>query len=546
MIVQGKETKSQASLLDLLGGSGKKESSSNDVFSQLLATLQGKTDPKSSARGKGFEALLTLQNGTAEMTAPDPKKGRIVSGLAQNFKNLETKTAETASPSPLSKELRSLVGGEERDTAETVVPSRKKGRIVSDLMSNLNADESKTTEKASPSPLSKELRSLLGGEERAAAEVLVAKELLSTLSADQVKTLIHRAKDYLKNEIATRHPEYLNDEKVLPKTLIGLVQLAEKLDLKPASITLEMLIPDPAEQQPFSQPLLSKTLMDTKAVAQLPVAATDGNGEFEMIRELLGKGRSPAKTEEGTVAVFQKNPEDSSTQPLQSLLQSMQKKTNADKPSAAVAVSETVLNEIKPIDIKSSESKTAVPSHNGNELLTLLHGGSASGTQSKEEGGASKVELTAEKLLHAPKADAIEVKAKEAQQSMRLFATDLKEAVENYKPPFTRLTMKLNPEKLGEVEVTLVQRGNNVHVNIQSSNANSIAFLAHNATELKAQLAQHGITNATMNFMAGGDGQMPQNQQQQHNRFRAYASFEELEMNEEALSALELIIPQYA
>jgi flagellar hook-length control protein FliK len=52
--------------------------------------------------------------------------------------------------------------------------------------------------------------------------------------------------------------------------------------------------------------------------------------------------------------------------------------------------------------------------------------------------------------------------------------------------------MKLNPEKLGEVEVTLVQRGNNVHVNIQSSNANSVAFLAHNATELKAQLRIRG------------------------------------------------------
>jgi flagellar hook-length control protein FliK len=134
---------------------------------------------------------------------------------------------------------------------------------------------------------------------------------------------------------------------------------------------------------------------------------------------------------------------------------------------------------------------------------------------------------------------------------MRHFAIDLKEAAENYKPPFTRLTMKLNPQTLGEVDVTLIQRGNNVHVTIQSNNTASVAFLAHNATELKAQLAQQGVTNATMNFMAGSDGQQqnPQQQQQQQqnqNRFRAYTSLEELHNNNQELSALEITIARYA
>jgi len=133
---------------------------------------------------------------------------------------------------------------------------------------------------------------------------------------------------------------------------------------------------------------------------------------------------------------------------------------------------------------------------------------------------------------------------------MRHFAIDLKEAAENYKPPFTRLTMKLNPERLGEVDVTLIQRGNNVHVTIQSNNTASVAFLAHNATELKAQLAQQGVTSATMNFMAGSDSQSqnPQQQQQQQNqnRFRAYTSLEELHSNNQELSALEITIPRYA
>ncbi|MDD3597977.1 MAG: flagellar hook-length control protein FliK, partial [Sulfuricurvum sp.] len=75
-----------------------------------------------------------------------------------------------------------------------------------------------------------------------------------------------------------------------------------------------------------------------------------------------------------------------------------------------------------------------------------------------------------------------------------------------------------------------------------------VAFLAHNATELKAQLAHQGITNATMNFMSGGEGQAQNQgqQNQQQNRFKSYQSFEELELSEEQLSALEIVIPNYA
>jgi flagellar hook-length control protein FliK len=198
-------------------------------------------------------------------------------------------------------------------------------------------------------------------------------------------------------------------------------------------------------------------------------------------------------------------------------------------------------------DGTSKEQLKAVLSTHTDALSALLQGKNE--LEKKEEKLAAKGVDEAPKGIQASKADSLEVKSKEAAQSMRHFAVDLKEAAESYKPPFTRVTMKLNPEKLGEVEVTLVQRGNNVHVNIQSSNASSVAFLAHNATELKAQLAGQGISNATMNFMSGGENQQQnsQNQQQQQpNRFQAYESLQELESAQQELSALEIILPHYA
>lgn len=388
-----------------------------------------------------------------------------------------------------------------------------------------------------------ELQTLLSGSEKKDS-TLITNELLSTLSNDQVRTLINRAKDYLKNEITSKNPEYQTDPKSLPKTLGGLVKLAEKLGLEPQSITLSTLVTDPEEKISFAPELLSKPLLETKALAALP-ASVQEESPMEAITQLLseikGKEQKSNKTNtfDSSERTVTEKPEE---QPLKALLQNLDKHEGE---TTAAAVSE----KNDPLKL----SPTATTSTNKSEMLiALLQGSTEAKEVNTENANSLKIEGESAKGMHALKADSLEVKSKEAAQSMRYFASDLKEAVQEYKPPFTRLTMKLNPEKLGEVEVTLVQRGNNVHVNIQSNNTNSVAFLAHNATELKAQLASQGITNATMNFMSGGDGQnnqqagQQQGQGQQQHRFRSYESFEELQLNEEQLGALEIIIPHYA
>lgn len=386
-----------------------------------------------------------------------------------------------------------------------------------------------------------ELQTLLSGADKKESS-LVTNELLSTLSNDQLKALINRAKEYLKNEITSKDPEYQSDSKSLPKTLGGLVKLAEKLGLEPQAITLSTIVSDPEEKASFSPELLSKPLLETKALAALP-ATVQEESPMEAITQLISemKGKEQKNTQTEKSESSEKNPsEKTETQPLKALLQNLEKHEG----ETSVLSGSEKNDSIKP-------SPTSAASANKSEMLIALLQGSAETKEANSENAAGlKVEGESAKGMHALKADSLEVKSKEAQQSMRLFASDLKEAVQEYKPPFTRLTMKLNPEKLGEVEVTLVQRGNNVHVNIQSNNANSVAFLAHNATELKAQLASQGITNATMNFMSGGENQHQSNtnhqQEQRQNAFRSYESFEELELNEEQLGALEIIIPHYA
>jgi flagellar hook-length control protein FliK len=370
----------------------------------------------------------------------------------------------------------------------------------------------------------KTLGDLLVNEEKK----LLPKELIDALSNDQVHSLIVKAKDFLKNSIIEKSPEYKADTKTLPKTLMGLVELADKMGIDMSEITLSTL--DTKEKPLYKDlpaPLLTQSIINLKD----PSTAADVSSTpkvFEALSQLINDVKNTKSEPKPS-----KESDKIATQPLQSLLKGLD--------TAG----------IKTPDAEKSISKDApkmVTISHADALTALLRENNDGDTKEKKEGIKSLDEPT--KTIPTPKADSIEVKSKEAVQSMRHFAIDLKEAAESYKPPFTRVTMKLNPEKLGEVEVTLVQRGNNVHVNIQSNNASSVAFLAHNATELKAQLAGQGITNATMNFMSGGENQQQNPNQQQHqqqpNRYQSYQSLAELETAQQELSALEIILPHYA
>jgi len=171
---------------------------------------------------------------------------------------------------------------------------------------------------------------------------------------------------------------------------------------------------------------------------------------------------------------------------------------------------------------------------------TLLHG---------ESSKSSKDVDSSVDGLSTHKADSFEVKLNEAKQMIKYLSNDVKTAIEDYKSPFTRIKVQLNPQQLGEVDLTIVQRGKNLHVNISSNNA-AINTLALNANDLKVQLANNGINNASLNF--NNNGQDTQNsQQQQQNRqnerqaSEEYNYFDKEEANEEVLTSLEIIVPQY-
>lgn len=127
-------------------------------------------------------------------------------------------------------------------------------------------------------------------------------------------------------------------------------------------------------------------------------------------------------------------------------------------------------------------------------------------------------------------------------ESLNQFANDFKEKVEAYKPPIMKMELSLFPKSLGEVDVTLLTRGTNLHVNI-SSNTSTMTLFTQNQAEFKNALVNMGFTNLEMNF----SDQRGSEKNQQHTQGNSNTDFFD-ESSEETLAettSMELVIPQY-
>ena len=350
-------------------------------------------------------------------------------------------------------------------------------------------------ENVKKSPQKESLSSLLKNEDKALEQDIKALELnpkiTQNISTVELKVLISDAKKFLKDQILDSVAYKKAEVKDLPKTLKGLAQMAKTFGVDISKITLEEVKATPLfkAQEKFEH--TTEQLVQTK--------------QFK---------------------VEQKTPTSRADETLKLLLR-------GEKPTSI----DTNLGLTK--DFSVATARVVAPS------------ATTEATKSVEQllRGDLGEDVSKTDALTTNKADSFEVKLNEAKQMMKYLSQDVKTAIEDYKSPFTRIKVQLNPAKMGEVDLTVVQRGKNLHVNLSSNNT-AINTLSMNVNDLKVQLANNGIQNATLNFSNTSQGN-EQNAQQQHrqNERQAreeYNYFENEEQNEEILSSLEIVVPNYA
>lgn len=132
------------------------------------------------------------------------------------------------------------------------------------------------------------------------------------------------------------------------------------------------------------------------------------------------------------------------------------------------------------------------------------------------------------------------------QNSVRSFAAEMVEKISEFKPPVTRVNLQLHPAELGEVNITMIARANNLHVNVTSANATMALFL-QNQAEFKANLVNMGFSDIQMSFSdhkeGGGAGQNGQKAKKSYESDEDGVMINEFEGSSE--STLEIVLPRY-
>lgn len=141
-------------------------------------------------------------------------------------------------------------------------------------------------------------------------------------------------------------------------------------------------------------------------------------------------------------------------------------------------------------------------------------------------------------------------KSVNAKQTIKNFAQSLSEEIKNYKPPMSKLSLELNPEKLGKVELTIKQIGNNLHVSVVSNNQ-AIALFLQNQVDLRQNLAMIGFSGVDLNFSSQEGSQNSQNENQDSNNQKrnknSLKEYEEVKnISQTPYDTMEIVLPRYA
>ncbi|WP_231173909.1 flagellar hook-length control protein FliK [Helicobacter pylori] len=102
----------------------------------------------------------------------------------------------------------------------------------------------------------------------------------------------------------------------------------------------------------------------------------------------------------------------------------------------------------------------------------------------------------------------IENKSVAPKETIKHFTQQLKQEIQEYKPPMSRISMDLFPKELGKVEVTIQKVGKNLKVSVISHN-NSLQTFLDNQQDLKNSLNALGFEGVDLSFSQDSSKEQP-------------------------------------
>jgi len=360
----------------------------------------------------------------------------------------------------------------------------------------------------------------------------IAKELHISLDDKKVIAAFKDAKNIQellkvadKHGIKVKNFEFLNPAAALSPKDKKIVQKITSEEIfkmiEPKALTKELNTVQSVLTKIITKDIIQKEKVTTTPTTLTSLLKKEDVKNIKTEKVLLAKSETPKsfKTE-----LKSATPTVTSESELETF-QTAKPKKSEQNTLATLLKNETAPKALKdvPLQTKILKEETLVKTESSKETQT----------ETPIEKNAPTHEVKTE-VIHKTK-DTPDVK-----KTFNTFAMEFKEKVEAYKPPMMKINMQLSPGSLGDVDVTLVSRGNNLQVNI-NSNANTLALFVQNQAEFKNSLVNMGFSDLQMNFGDNRGEQRGQNKQKEQEEQGDYHD----SLENEELEGINMLIPHY-
>ncbi|RVZ27357.1 flagellar hook-length control protein FliK [Helicobacter pylori] len=301
-----------------------------------------------------------------------------------------------------------------------------------------------------------------------------------------------------------------------PKTLKDIQTLSQKHDLNASNI--QATTPLEKKETPLnaSDQLALKT---TQAPINNTLAKNDAKNTANLssVLQSLEKKESPNKEHANPSHNEKKTP------PLKEALQmnaikrdkTLSKKKSEKTPTKAQTTAPSIAPENAPkIPLKTPPLMPLIganPPPNDNPPTPLEKEETTKEASDNKE-KTKETSNSAQSVQNAQASDKTsENKSITPKETIKHFTQQLKQEIQEYKPPMSRISMDLFPKELGKVEVIIQKVGKNLKVSVISHN-NSLQTFLDNQQDLKNSLNALGFEGVDLSFSQDSSKEQPKEQ----------------------------------
>ncbi|GAA7788653.1 flagellar hook-length control protein FliK [Helicobacter pylori] len=334
---------------------------------------------------------------------------------------------------------------------------------------------------------------------------------------NEVASNAHQANLTHKNPLpptnhAIKNPTAPTDTKKDPKTLKDIQALSQKHDLNASNI--QATTPLEKKETPLnaSDQLALKT---TQTSINHTLAKNDAKNTANLSSVLQSLEKKESQNKERTTPPSNEK----KTPPLREALQmnaikrdkTLSKKKPEKTPTKAQTTAQVATLENAPkIPLKTPPLMPLIGANPPNDNApTPLEKEEKAKEVSENKEKTKESTNSAQNAQNAQSSDKTsENKSAAPKETIKHFTQQLKQEIQEYKPPMSRISMDLFPKELGKVEVTIQKVGKNLKVSVISHN-NSLQTFLDNQQDLKNSLNALGFEGVDLSFSQDSSKEQP-------------------------------------